>query len=739
MKYFFSSLSVKPWLAFFLTYLVLLGYHHAVILHPNSYLFGDFVDGLKNYFTPLYHILYDSHYSWFEGMNYPQGEHIVFADAQPLLSNTLKFISHHAVDISGYTVGIMNFLMFFSIPLSAAPLSWVLTQLKVEGFWNIIGALFIALLSPQLFRMGGHFALAYSFVIPLLIGFWFWQWKKTTWQKSLVIGVSITLISGLHFYYFAIAAFFLGLSHGVRLLSRHRLPLSATLLHGALQVVLPFVLLQLWLFFTDPVADRPNNPFGFMAYRAHWESILLPVGKPLGSLINAYVTPIRNVSWEGIAYVGLPAFVFVILFLVLRPLKKWKAKLPESFSPLLWSGIALAFFAMGVPFVFGLEWLVEYSGPLKQFRGIGRFAWLFYYVINLAFFSAFVQLQWKKAWVKPTLSVLLFAALVYEVHVVHQNPFYQKNKVAIFHQPPGIKELQNQSNHRFSALLPLPFFLTGSENIWYGPEGSKSIKKSFVTSLQTGLPIAGVQMSRTSLTHTLEKLKVVKAPLQLPNWLPDQLPLRVLVDSSTELTAGEKQLLSFCSSQKGHLVYSEEEWFNYHYAWKDSLNQLVSLYQQGFVPDSIAISFEPPAYQQDFSDSGNAGGFMGLGKPFLLKEYTPLFTVSTDSAANYTALFWYYLNEDVLPTVNIIMETFNPQNELVSYEAPTIFQHIEAIKDGWGLISVSFSLPAHHHCKAYLHKNTVRNHQGVFDEVLVLRNEASYFNNEKKCLNNLPL
>ena len=93
---------------------MILMYHHEVILSPNSFLFGDYFDGLKNYYTPLYHILFDESYSRFGGMNYPNGEQIVFADAQPLISAIIKFISTNIVDISSYTVGILNFLMFLN-------------------------------------------------------------------------------------------------------------------------------------------------------------------------------------------------------------------------------------------------------------------------------------------------------------------------------------------------------------------------------------------------------------------------------------------------------------------------------------------------------------------------------------------------------------------------------------------------------------------------------------------------
>src|SRR3954462_2991656 len=50
-------------------------------------------DGAKNNFTYLYHSLFGNGY-WFEGMNYPYGEHIVYTDGMPVLSVPLTWFGH---------------------------------------------------------------------------------------------------------------------------------------------------------------------------------------------------------------------------------------------------------------------------------------------------------------------------------------------------------------------------------------------------------------------------------------------------------------------------------------------------------------------------------------------------------------------------------------------------------------------------------------------------------------------
>ena len=51
-------------------------------------------DSLKNIYVYLYHSAWGKGY-WFDGMNYPYGEHIVFSDGFPLLS--VFFATFHHV------------------------------------------------------------------------------------------------------------------------------------------------------------------------------------------------------------------------------------------------------------------------------------------------------------------------------------------------------------------------------------------------------------------------------------------------------------------------------------------------------------------------------------------------------------------------------------------------------------------------------------------------------------------
>src|SRR4030043_1700244 len=75
----------------------------------NKICFAKEGDGLQSIINMTYHIRYDTSYLRCNSMNYPYGEHVFFTNNQPVISNTMKFITKNIVDVSGYTLGVINF------------------------------------------------------------------------------------------------------------------------------------------------------------------------------------------------------------------------------------------------------------------------------------------------------------------------------------------------------------------------------------------------------------------------------------------------------------------------------------------------------------------------------------------------------------------------------------------------------------------------------------------------------
>ena len=136
--------------------------------YPNSKYFGANGDGLQAYYGAVYHVKHDPTYWRSQGMNYPYGEQVFFTGGQPLVANVIKLVSH-VIDISDYTVAILNLIMLFSIVLSALCIYLIFKQLKLPWIYSAMVAVAIAFLSPQTERLGGHYSLTYQFAIPLFI------------------------------------------------------------------------------------------------------------------------------------------------------------------------------------------------------------------------------------------------------------------------------------------------------------------------------------------------------------------------------------------------------------------------------------------------------------------------------------------------------------------------------------------------------------------------------------------
>ncbi len=182
--------------------LCLLFFYGKLLEHPNNCYFSADGDGLQAYYGAVYHVKYDDSFWRMNGMNHPYGEQVFFTGCQPFVTNFIKLIST-VTDISGYTVGILNLIMLFSIVLCALCLYLIFKHLKLPYMYSAIAAVAISSLSPQLDRLGGHFSLTYQFSIPLFLLLLFKFYNNPSVKKSVLIGLFVFCMAGTHFYFFA--------------------------------------------------------------------------------------------------------------------------------------------------------------------------------------------------------------------------------------------------------------------------------------------------------------------------------------------------------------------------------------------------------------------------------------------------------------------------------------------------------------------------------------------------------
>ncbi len=522
--------------------------------HLNTKVIDGYGDGYKAYHAILYHAKFDSTYSWYQGMNYPYGEQVVPGDSQPILSNGLRLLADLGWPLADQGWAIVHLSLLLGILLAALFTYLLLRRLGVGWGLATAASLLVTFLSPQVARLVGHFGLAHLEVLPATLYFLHRWEEKPSWQRSLPVALCVWVFSQIHFYFFAIMAFLIG----GYLLARYLLTASWNrwwyyLWTLFLMFGLPAIYFTLWFYFTDPVLDRNEYPWGFFAYNSGPTGILTSHSQPHWLFLQQY-SHFRFTEFEGRAYLGLVAALFFLLLPLRWLWKGWQQLPAKNFShtlaqpilqvpsdarlflqSLLFSAFGILLFSFGLPFteVGGERWL-EHLGPVRQFRSIGRFAWIFYFAVHLALWvevQRFLE-ERKNAWKRPLVVCLLLAFTTFEVVNFWRIRDFRLDDVDGFNSP-TLAERTKLDFTRYQAIIPLPYYNIGSDNFWL-PQSGFTGQKVQTLSWQTGLSTTGAMLTRTSFDQTMRQLQLVSEPYRMPllfDDLPNQQPFLLVYDA----------------------------------------------------------------------------------------------------------------------------------------------------------------------------------------------------------------
>lgn len=542
---------------------LLFGLYSDIILNLNEVLFCNGGDGFKNYYNYLYHIKHDPNYLSFDGMNYPYGELIFLVDIHPFFANFLKFFCTYFWDISDYGVGILNFCMLFSIPIAAVFLFLILDYYKCPRIAAIIAALGISFLcSTAILWQHGHYSLSYVCFFPMG---WFLIIKylegSKDWMYSSLIGLNTLFWFYSHNYLgFILLAFsaFVWLFHWLIFTDKKKIDVW---LHFLVQVLIPTIIVVLLIKTLDQHSGRVEMPYLFQ-HRASLHSILLPLVSPFKPIFELLFdfSHLNAEPWSRVGnYIGLStivilfmAFIYLIYGLVVGKVKLFFAGLNQHWWVFLLSAFCLLMFSFAFPFRYGLDFLLP--SIIKQFVGLGRFAWAFYFVIttfSLVVLNTLTLLKYRSIILTVAGLLLLIEGMAVHRHLsevisIHKSPFQNQ----IFDDA-----MQSDIDFNdFQAIFPVPFYheYTGLNAL---QDDEKSKRLSMQLSIKTGLPLMSAMLSRNSVAEaqTIVQLLTpafIKKPIQ--NYLNDK-PLLV-VFSKSEVLPLEKEFLS-----RAKLLYSNEE------------------------------------------------------------------------------------------------------------------------------------------------------------------------------------
>ena len=497
-----------PLLTFGLSFVVLFYFFHAVILSPNSYLFASGGDGIKNYYTYMFHAKHDTSFWEFTGMNYPFYENVIYTDGHPLLSYLIG-----SLGLENYGIGILNLLMLTSFPIASVFLYLILKNYKVENLWAISAAIAITFLTPQIFRLTGHFSLSYVFAIP---GIWWLLIKCNNasspgWWAFFSFSYIFAFFFTHPYLGIILSLFCLTFWLFVFLMNREQWKTSVGFVTA--QLVIPFLLFRMLIFINDDHYNRMDIPAGFYNYFAGWGSVLLPHHGPTSSISRAIGFRLNN--WESWSYVGLTTILFFITIVVFTILKRKSLPFKLIFKHELFifflAAVTILVFSFCFPFKFSwFRWITDSIGPLKQFRVLGRFTWVFYYVVTITSVITFFHL-YKKQGRHWALGLFFGAGVIYyfveahEVNALHTDLITQHENSFLEEKVP--KETMDIANflveNDYDAFMLLPFTHMSSENMLIlGAERGNF--DSFMISYHSGLPMLNSVSSRLSQEESIK-------------------------------------------------------------------------------------------------------------------------------------------------------------------------------------------------------------------------------------------
>lgn len=735
-------------------------FYGKVIIEPNSYIFADKGDGIKNYYTYLYHINKDADYSEFSGMNYPYGESIFYTDCHPGLANSLKFLNQISPIFGEYAIGILNFILILSIFLTFIIIFYLLREFGNDKWFSVLFSVGITLLSPQIFRLSGHLALSYSIAIPLgwlLMLKMLKQPNKSKWYILLLLNNLLWLF--IHAYLGVILISFLFVWFVFQLFqktnSRNNI---GFIFKSSLSIIFPILFFYIWVSLTDSHVGRTDNPSGFFLYNAEPDDIFLPNHPPLRPIWDYLTNNIIKQKWEAFSYVGLfstLSFLTIIitgLFFIVA--KKNRTKYSSFFedkllNTSLWASIIVLLFAFGIPFK-QINGLIDWLPIFKQFRATGRFTWIFFFVLSIfsaVYANKFVlSLKGTKQKVLTVLLILfgffnIFEGFPYHADVsnsITNTPNYFK-KNSLYQLP------QNIDLSHFQAIIPLPFYHYGSES-FERIRHDETVKASILVSYYSGIPMFAANLTRIAIWESkniIEMMGPSYYPKTIVKDLSSNLPF-LLITTKDEVSEYEAQLL-----QKAKLIFQSDQISLYNLdkdaLFEDRSNQIISRFEVSKsklirINDLLFTSDSSFVYKNDFDKNPSEFKLHGNGAYSAKKEGKniiagiPPHTLRTNT--KYRFRIWMYNGgkDAINDWFRFMVEEFNQAQD--QFITTTFFpDKSEVIFGNWSLIEGDFVVRDSEHAFSFVTIGKEGSKSNFFaDELLITEHGVDIYQISKDTL-----
>jgi len=694
----------------FIVVLVIIIFYYPIAFAPNSYMFSVGDDGLANYFTLAYYLQANGEILNCSAMNYPFGESIFYHDMMPGLAVLLSMLKPVFPNIALYSVGIINYLIFISWLFSALLFFELYRFYRIPKLAAILASVGIIFLSPQIDRIFyGHYALALTIFFPWIL----WLCLRFFEKKRTIAGFSIFFLNiGALFIhaYIGVATALITFCFALFYIEKQNLlKSSAKVLLSILPLCIYFVINKL----CDHHTMREVHTWGYFYFNANINSFFVQ----RGGFLHPHFS--LQPSAEGDAYIGIFACLAILLLIgyfikeviVKKSIVKTNLLLDEkSLKIILFIGIIGALIAISLPFWGSFKKYIDLFPLIKQFRSIGRFAWIFYYCIT--FLAPVIVYRFlQKISVNKQITSIIFCGLLFipiveatskqiwaKNHTYSHNCLNQKYLSDVERLM-----LENIEADNYQAIIPIPYFHNGSNCYFKIEHIDYIVRLNNMASFYKKLPSFGVRLSRTSLMDTRIIGSIFLPPYcerAISNYINTEKPLLIIVDKTKPLLFYEKGLLAqaelfYENAQIALYNLSPSVFYNIDNSYADQSNLVTPIYYESFCDHDKGVLSLPPWARYTVFDSRNAA-----------IEYDSLYRLS----------LWTYIGEDDRAFKNdVILSYYNENNELIKQEYLKTGVGM-LMYDDWGRIDYLFSLSENQYFITEVSSIGV---QSYFDDVML--------------------
>ena len=641
-----------------------------------GYFFNAQGDGLKNYFTVLYHSSFGQAWA-FRGFHYPYSESLFFVDGFPLISIPFSFLRNY-IDLPLAVVPTINFLLLISIPLSAFFLSRILFLLNVNGWINLCGAILIALMSPQIYKFTGHYGLAVSVLIPIAI-YLLLKIKKA--RDSFCIVLLLSIAGLIHPYLVGIISLaaigYLVFAVIFKILSLKDC-LKISFLLTMFIVIYSFLVKS-----TDLFMLRDQYQAATTFFPATWQSLLTPY-----ILRDLYMFP------ESETYLGLIPISLALLLM-------FNARRKEQLLMLL--AISMIIVSCGIIPILNFF--------LSDLRALARISWVSYYLLGIL---AVIQLsRWNKR--SRIFNIIILSLIIlWSFDTINYLQHVSKvinlgrAKVSEFNLPP-----QTSWHEKYQGIIPIPYYSVGSNSVFVSPPSSKSFWDSMRTSMASGLGLMSPFSAKGSDIEHTELAGIIAHPLS-ERIILTKLDKRPLLIVQSAIPSRESENLIINSAIK---VDSPDPQLRLLEISPAKLNSLKDL----FIP---ANCNEEGIFFRDF-DSGKIKGIIGEAGFLMPTKNVVLFQGEVDGEIPIEVSVWVknsYRND-----LKLMVNNGN-QNY-----GETVQNSVDRIGD-W--VRLSVSLPSQKNTRIL--QVWVSGEATVIDEFLIRKSGSMVCRKDQLSINNYP-